>query len=433
MGPSERRGEPGGALVAPLLRFAAVLRRLGLPVGTGQALDAVRALSAIDLARRDDVYVALRAVLLDAHAHEGAFVAAFDRFWNGLQPFFEAYGAAIDGALAAASGNRRPRPVGTGQEGQQRTTEKQLTVLLAGEADEEAGEDEALDDAGEAQAVAYSAAEALRHKDFADLTTDELAEMRRLLSGLTFRPPRRRLRRTESAPHGSLLDLRRVARRNLRYGGEIVTLPRRRRRERARPLVLICDVSGSMDRYTRLLLRFLHAAMQGLVDVETFVFGTRLTRITHQLRTRDPDRALDEVAHEVQDFAGGTRIGASLSAFNRHWARRSLGGGAIAVIISDGWDRGDPATLAAEMAHLHRSCHLLVWLNPLLGLDGYQPPTRGMSAALPHIDLFLPSHNLSSLESLALLLSRISATSSRQEPRPLGTTGRRGRDGLYRR
>jgi len=424
-GPLERRGEPGGALVAPVLRFAAVLRRLGLPVGTGQALAAVQALSAIDLTRRDDVYAALRAVLLDAHAHEGVFVAAFDRFWSGLQPLFEAYGAAIDGALAAASGNGRLRPSGTSDEGQRQTTE-QLTVLLAGEADEEAGEDSGLDDADEARAVAYSAAEALRHKDFADLTPDELAEMRRLLSDLTFRPPRRRLRRTERAPHGSLLDLRRVARRNLRYGGEIVALPRRRRRERARPLVLICDVSGSMDRYTRLLLRFLHVAMQGLVGVETFVFGTRLTRITHQLRARDPDRALDEVAREVQDFAGGTRIGASLGAFNRHWARRSLGGGAIAVIISDGWDRGDPATLAAEMAHLHRSCHLLVWLNPLLGLDGYQPLTRGMSAALPHIDLFLPSHNLSSLESLALLLSRISATSSSQEPRPRSTVRRAG-------
>ena len=164
-----------------------------------------------------------------------------------------------------------------------------------------------------------------------------------------------------------------------------------------------------MDRYTRLLLRFLHATTQGLEGVETFVFGTRLTRITHQLRLRDPDRALDEVTRDVLDFAGGTRIGEAVATFNRRWARRVLGRGAIAVIISDGWDRGDPALLAAEMAHLQRSCHLLVWLNPLLGLEGYQPLTRGMSAALPYVDLFLPAHNLASLEALAAMLSRIAS------------------------
>jgi uncharacterized protein with von Willebrand factor type A (vWA) domain len=206
-----------------------------------------------------------------------------------------------------------------------------------------------------------------------------------------------------------LLDLRRVTRRNLRYGGEVLVLPRRRRKQRPRPLALLCDVSGSMDRYTRLLLRFLHATTQGLEGVETFVFGTRLTRITHQLRLRDPDRALDEVTRDVLDFAGGTRIGEAVATFNRRWARRVLGRGALAVIISDGWDRGDPALLAAEMAHLQRSCHLLVWLNPLLGLEGYQPLTRGMSAALPYVDLFLPAHNLASLEALAAMLSRIAS------------------------
>jgi uncharacterized protein with von Willebrand factor type A (vWA) domain len=164
-----------------------------------------------------------------------------------------------------------------------------------------------------------------------------------------------------------------------------------------------------MDRYTRLLLRFLHATTQGLEGVETFVFGTRLTRITHQLRLRDPDHALDEVTRDVLDFAGGTRIGEAIATFNRRWARRVLGRGAIAVIISDGWDRGDPTLLTAEMAHLQRSCHLLVWLNPLLGLEGYQPLTRGMSAALPYVDLFLPAHNLASLEALAAMLSRIAS------------------------
>ncbi|GAC1408368.1 MAG: hypothetical protein NVSMB65_22050 [Chloroflexota bacterium] len=191
--------------------------------------------------------------------------------------------------------------------------------------------------------------------------------------------------------------------------------------------MLLCDISGSMERYTRLLLRFLHATSQGLEDVESFVFGTRLTRITHQLRGKDPDRALDEVARDVLDFSGGTRIGAAISTFNRRYARRALGRGAIAVIISDGWDRGDPDLLAVEMAHLQRSCHLLVWLNPLLGLEGYQPLTRGMRAALPSIDLFLPAHNLASLDALAAMLARLSDERPRRRARP--RAARRARAG----
>ena len=300
-----------------------------------------------------------------------------------------------------------PRPRGEG--GEDRTATAERMLLLAGDDDALDDGDPGMVDASEGQAVAYSAIEALRHRDFAHLTPRELAEMRRLLADLAFTPPLRRLRRSEAARGGPLLDLRRVARRNLRYGGEVLVLPRRRRKQRPRPLALLCDVSGSMDRYTRLLLRFLHATTQGLEGVETFVFGTRLTRITYQLRLRDPDCALDEVTRDVLDFAGGTRIGEAVATFNRRWARRVLGRGALAVIISDGWDRGDPALLAAEMAHLQRSCHLLVWLNPLLGLEGYQPLTRGMSTALPYVDLFLSAHNLASLEALAAMLSRIAS------------------------
>jgi len=412
----------GAGLQAAVLRFVGVLRRLGLAPGTGQALDALRALSLVDLSRRDDVYAAARAVLLDAHAHEQVFAAAFDRFWSGLPQIIEEYGAAL--AEYAAPETGRPRE-GAGHNANRATARGGSAVLLAGEGGEggegdNTGDEGAEAEDGEGQAVAYSATEALRRKDFADLTPAESAELRRLLAGLSFTPPSRRLRRSKSARNGALLDPRRAVRRNLRYGGEVLVLPRRRRKREIRPLALICDISGSMDRYTRLLLRFLHATTQGLEGVETFVFGTRLTRITHQLRTRDPDRALDEVGRDVLDFSGGTRIGEALSTFNRRWARRALGRGAIAVVISDGWDRGDPALLAAEMAHLQRSCHLLVWLNPLLGLDGYQPLTRGMSAALPYIDLFLPAHNLSSLEALAAQLGRLSdERPARRAPRPL--------------
>jgi len=404
-------------LPVAVLRFVAVLRRLGIAPGTGQALDAVRALSLIDLSRRDDVYAAARAVLLDAHAHEEVFAVAFDRFWSGLPQSIEEYGAALAAYAAAETGRSRE---GAGHNANRATARGDSIMLLAGEGDDTNSDDGAEAEGGEGQAVAYSATEALRHKDFADLTPPESAELRRLLAGLSFTPPSRRLRRSKSARGGPLLDPRRAVRRNLRYGGELLVLPRRRRKREIRPLALICDISGSMDRYTRLLLRFLHATTQGLEGVETFVFGTRLTRVTHPLRTRDPDRALDEVGRDVLDFSGGTRIGEALSTFNRRWARRALGRGAIAVIISDGWDRGDPALLAAEMAHLQRSCHLLVWLNPLLGLDGYQPLTRGMSAALPYVDLFLPAHNLRSLEALAAQLSRLSdERPARRAPRPL--------------
>ena len=386
-----------------VLRFAAVLRQLGLAVGTGQARDAALALALVDLTRRDDVYAALRAVLLDTHTHEPVFAIAFDRFWSGLQIM-------VDQSNAAPLGYA-PRRDGRTRDGESSTaTARKRTLLMSGAENAAEGDEADTGDEPAGESVAYSAAETLRHKDFTHLTPRELAEMRRLLADLAFSPPLRRLRRSEAARGGHLLDLRRVARRNLRYGGEVLVLPRRRRKRRPRPVALICDVSGSMDRYTRLLLRFLHATTQGLEGVETFVFSTRLTRITHQLRLRDPDRALDEVAREVHDISGGTRIGDAISTFNRQWARRVLGRGAIAIVISDGWDRGDPALLGAEMAHLQRFCYLMVWLNPLLGLDGYQPLTRGMSAALPYVDLFLPAHNLASLEALAALLARLSAT-----------------------
>src|SRR5205823_2736279 len=289
--------EASERLAAQVCRMVQMLRGMELykPPGVSEtldwarALDAARALTLVDLSCRDDVYAALRAVLLDTHTHEPVFAAAFERFWSGLAPLIEEQAAAPLG-YAPAQG---PRPRGEGGEDRHATAERML--LLAGDDDLMDEGDPGMADASEGQAVAYSATEALRRKDFAHLTPRELAEMRRLLADLAFTPPLRRLRRSEAARGGPLLDLRRVARRNLRYGGEVLVLPRRRRKQRTRPLALLCDVSGSMDRYTRLLLRFLHATTQGLTGVETFVFGTRLTRITHQLRLRDPDRALDEV------------------------------------------------------------------------------------------------------------------------------------------
>jgi uncharacterized protein with von Willebrand factor type A (vWA) domain len=193
----------------------------------------------------------------------------------------------------------------------------------------------------------------------------------------------------------------------MRHRGVPIELRRRRRKERMRPLILICDISGSMDRYSRLLLQFVHALENGLDAVEVFVFGTRLTRITRELRKRNVDQAIEHVVKSVDDWSGGTRIGESIKAFNYRWARRVLRSGATVVMISDGWDRGDPALLASEMARLQRSCRRLIWLNPLLGAPGYQPLTQGIRAALPFVDAFLPIHNLKSLEALADILGDV--------------------------
>ena len=246
----------------------------------------------------------------------------------------------------------------------------------------------------------YSAVEVFRQKDFSEFTSREMAEARIMMANLTWDLGRRRTRRL--APGGAgQLDLRRTMRQSLKHGGEFLELAFRSPKDKSRSLVLICDVSGSMERYTRMLLQFIHTIAGGLDQLEAFLFATRLTRITRNLKYRSIDQAIDEVSKSVPDWAGGTRIGDAIKTFNYQWLRRVLRGQAVVLIISDGWDRGDPELLARETSRLQRSCHRLIWLNPLLGSPSYQPLTQGMKAALPYVDDFLPVHNLSSLESLA--------------------------------
>lgn len=375
--------------------FAAMLRAHGLRISIGQVLDVHRAIDHIDALDREQFYLAARCLLLTRTADEPLFSALFARYWLGLE------GGRGAGAPSrtASSPQRSGQPGRSEQEGAAIASTR--LVLDSEEADDSGGDDDLT---GRDQIATYSAQELLRRKDFADLTAAELLEVRRLIAELRWETALRRLRRTRRANKGPHIDPRRALRENLAHGGELLTLPRRVRRRKPIPVVLLCDISGSMARYTSLLLRFLHAIRQGRGGVETFVFGTRLTRITRQLRVRDTDQALLEVSGEVMDWGGGTRIGDSIAHFNRQWGRRVLGHGAIVVIISDGWDRGDPALLVPEMARLQRLSHRLVWLNPLLGVAGYQPLTRGMRAALPFVDDFLAAHNLASLEALARLL-----------------------------
>jgi uncharacterized protein len=247
----------------------------------------------------------------------------------------------------------------------------------------------------------YSDREALRHKDFADLTPAEFAAIKRMITEMVWELGRRRTRRYVAGRAG-LLDIRRSLRQNLRYGAELLKWSYRTPKIKLRPLVVLADISGSMQQYSRPLLHFLYGLKHGLRQrVEVFVFATRLSSITRQLRNKDVDEALREVTASVEDWSGGTRIGEAVKHFNYQWARRVMRGGPVVLLISDGWDRGDPALLRQEMARLHRLCKRLIWLNPLLGSEQYQPLTRGMQAALGSIDDFLPVYNLASLENLA--------------------------------
>ena len=408
---------PADAVSAPrvganLLHLGRRLRRAGLPIGTGQILSFVEAMGAIEVRRRNDVYHAARATLVTRPEQIPVFDAEFARFWRllaGAEP------AALDAFVASDAPERLPlseegRTRHETAEGEGGAKERERTVVAIAEAE---GAAEADADETEELAVPpedvliFSAREALRKKDFAQCSPGEIAEARRIVEAMDWRLGSRRTRRRVRATAGDLIDPRATLRRSLRHGGVPLELRHRRRKERTRPLVLLCDISGSMDRYARLLLRFVHALGRGIDATEVFVFGTRLTRITRELRKRDVDDALTDVTKSVDDWSGGTRIGEAIKGFNFRWSRRVLRSGATVVVISDGWDRGDPELLGREMARLQRSCRRLIWLNPLLGAPGYQPLTQGMRAALPYVDDFLPVHNLRSLEALAALLGRV--------------------------
>ena len=253
----------------------------------------------------------------------------------------------------------------------------------------------------------WSADERIQKRDFVDMSAAELREVERFLSRMRWRTALRQTRRRVPDRRGDQLDLRRVLSQAARQGGQVLSLPRQSRKIKPRPLVLIADISGSMELYSRILMQFFHSVGRSLGGVESFVFGTRLTRITAQLESRNLDQALRQVSAEVIDWAGGTRIGDCLADFNRVWSRRVLRRGALVLIVSDGWDRGDVRRLESEMRFLHDRSHRLLWLNPLLGGAGYEPLVEGMRSALPYVDAFLPVHDLHSLSALAEHLSRI--------------------------
>jgi uncharacterized protein with von Willebrand factor type A (vWA) domain len=375
-------------LLDNLLVFGRVLRRAGLDVHPGRLLDLVEALELVNLASRDEVYHACRTLLVHRQEEIPIFDRAFAAFWQ---------------AQTGAAAERRAQD-------DSRASAIEIEDLVAPDELAAVSPDDEPDDA-RAERTAdsmkiWSDLAGFERKDFAALTPNEIAAARDALSRLEWTPGQRRTRRWIRG-RGSRIDLRRAIGESLRTGGEVVKLPRRARRTRPRPLVLLCDVSGSMERYTRMLLHFAHALTSRHRRVEAFLFSTRLTRISRQLRLARADEAIAAVSRIVADWSGGTRIGGAVKEFHQRWGRRVLNGGPVVLLISDGWDRGDPLELAEQISRLQRSCHRLVWLNPLIGTRDYAPLTRGLQAALPYVDDFLPARTLTNLVDLSIHLNAL--------------------------
>ncbi len=412
-----------------LLRFGRRLRAGGMPVGPGQVLALVEAVEAVGVTRRDDVYNAAKVSLLSRPEQIPLFDAEFRRFWHDLihqeAPMFSEAIQGDEETIGLPDSASKKKQGEQGQAGKAADADKMVLAVESTDEAQDIGETEEYEVPPE-DVLIFSASEALRKKDFAQFTPDELAEARRLIESMNWRLGTRLTRRRKRSNTGKFIDYRATLRSAMKQGGVPLELKWRERKERMRPVVLICDISGSMDRYSRLLLRFVHALEHGLDSVEVFVFGTRLTRITRELRKKNVDQAIADVVASVDDWSGGTRIGESVKAFNYTWSRRVLRSGATVVVISDGWDRGDPQLLGSEMARLQRSCRRVIWLNPLLGAPGYQPLTQGIRASLPYVDHFLPIHNLKSLESLARLLGAVedSPPVRRQVPTQSGQQAR---------
>ena len=366
------------AVVRHVVTFGRVLREVGLEVGPGRVADALRGIGAVDLTRQEDVYFALRQTLVSRHDELDLFDRAFNA-WFLRAPVLPAV-------------RKAQSPIA------QETVGESLSDGTGGEQDDEMGDPLELGASGH---------ELLRDKDFAEMTPDEYRRVRRLIAAIAGHRPLRASRRRRSDPRGDRLDMRRLIRQSLRTGGDPVDRPYRARKDVPRKLVVLCDVSGSMDAYARALVLFLHAAVGSGPGVEAFAFGTRLSRLTSELGTRDPESALEKCTEAVTDWGSGTRIGASLKEFNDVYGKRALSRGAVVVIVSDGWERQNPELVGREMARLARAAYAVVWVNPLKGNPEYQPLAGGMRAALPYVDRFLSGHNLRSLEELAAVLAGI--------------------------
>lgn len=371
-------------LAENVVHFARALRKAGVPVGPDRVMDGLRALELAGLENRHDFYWALASVFLSRREQFELFDQAFKLFWRERHLLDRALQglpvATPSNPSASQTSNRIAEALG-------------LTKKVPMRLDSEEEEPDVL--------LSASDLERLQRRDFETMTSEELDQAKRLIAGLRLPIPQIRTRRLHPDAHGQRVDMRATLRASLRGNADIIALRRRSYRLRHPPLVVLCDISGSMSRYSRMFLHFLHAITSDRDRVHSFVFGTRLTNITRQLRHRDVDVALGAISGTVADWSGGTRIGATLKEFNQRWSRRVLGQNAVVMLISDGLDRDAGEDLTEQIERLHKSCQQLIWLNPLLRFEDFEPRASGVRLMLPHVDAFLPAHNIESLTDLA--------------------------------
>jgi len=386
------RAPQQGRLVENIMHFARTLRAAGLPVGPGRVIDAVNALRAVGITNKADFYWTLHAVFVSRRDQRVIFDQAFHLFWRNPE------------LLQKMLGLMLPQVAGAEEPGEE--ISRRLADALAQGRDQQARPEDGEDQVEIDATLTWSDRELLNRMDFEKMSGAEYDEAKRAIARLTLPLAEVPTRRFRSDRSGARADLRATLRAALRAGGDVIPLRWKKRITRTPPLVVLCDVSGSMSKYSRMALHFMHALTNDRDRVFSFVFGTRLTNITRDLRLKDVDVALDKVAAHVEDWSGGTRIGRCLEDFNRRWSRRVLGQGAMVLFVSYGLDREAGAGgLAREMERLHKSCRRLIWLNPLLRYDRFQPKSLGIRAILPHVDEFRPAHNLASLAELVAVLN----------------------------
>ena len=390
-------------LVQNITHFARALRKAGLPIGPGRVIDAIRAVEAAGFSEKQDFYWTLHACFVNRPEHRAVFSQIFRLYWR--DPRYLEHMMSM--MIPAVRGVQEDR---VAQAAEKRAAE----ALLDGVArDEPPAHEHASEDESEIEidaSMTMSGEERLRSLDFEQMSTEEMAAAKRMIARLSLPVKPIASRRSEAALYGARIDWRRTLRSSMRRGGEVYDLALKRAKPRWPNLVVLCDISGSMSQYSRVVLHFLHAVSNakgaGWAKVHAFTFGTRLTNITRHMGQRDVDAALKAAGAEAQDWEGGTRIGACLHEFNRDWSRRVLGQGAVVLLITDGLDRDDPEALSREMERLHLSSRRLIWLNPLLRWEGFAPKARGIAAMLPHVDSFRAGHSIASLEELALVISK---------------------------
>jgi uncharacterized protein with von Willebrand factor type A (vWA) domain len=389
-----RHSASGGRLAENIMYFARTLRAAGLPVGPGRVLDAIRATETVGIGSREDFYWALHATLVNRREQQEIFDQAFHIFWRNPR------------LLERAMAMLLPQMRGGAESAEdQAEMSRRLAEALAREGDGEGRGEQEQEEKVEVDAVmTYSDRELLQRMDFEKMSAAEIAKAKRLIAAMRLPIMALPTRRFRPDPLGRRIDMRASLRAALR-SADSIPLRRRIPRRRHPPLVILCDISGSMSRYSRIILHFMHAITNDRDRVHTFLFGTRLTNVTRYLHHKDIDVALEKVGQTVDDWSGGTRIGKCLAEFNSRWSRRVLGQGAVLLFISDGLDRDGGEGLAKEMERLHKSCRRLIWLNPLLRYEGYEPRSMGARTIMPHVDEFRPVHNLESLADLTRVLS----------------------------